>query len=347
VAPGEEKPVIGLVRIGQSIPVDPGRFIISFHEGYQRIYISEGCAAEFDFFGESDKTVIPVHAQLDGKYLDGTLVKEDSDGGSSPLERPFWSVVDESILPDTTYRILLRMDSGEALLSLSEASASTDGSGEEEDGFFEIGTIILSSPSGEVANGLLLEKIDQKWASDVPFHKRDSSSSSSSGSSSSGSSSSEPSSSEPSSSEPSDGGSSKDSAIVPASWSALGFVKLFTSESPEVVFHDYLLDIPVSAESTVLTLDHRFLEVCEEGSIRATGYTSDKTYPLGICIERGNLVLHASPMAKARPAKVQIQITGTRKGFLGLRFPLASRAEFEWNERRLNPEPRPGAFPQP
>lgn len=134
--------------------------------------------------------------------------------------------------------------------------------------------------------------------------------------------------------QPSDSGSDKSTAIVPASWLVQGYTAVFTMESPEVVFRDLFRDVPITGRVTRCRIDPRFIEVCAPGTLRACGITSDAPVALGVTIDDGWLII-TSPLM-CRPKIAQVEITGVRKGFVGMRFPARDREQFEANEATLN-----------
>ena len=62
---------------------------------------------------------------------------------------------------------------------------------------------------------------------------------------------------------------------MPAAWTATGYVALFTMEAPDVRFEDVFQDLKIRGRESRYRIDHRFLAVCEPGSLRAVGITAD------------------------------------------------------------------------
>lgn len=130
------------------------------------------------------------------------------------------------------------------------------------------------------------------------------------------------------------GSSSKSTCIVPATWMPTRFTALFTMESPEVVFRDSFRDLPIRDRISRFRLDHRFIEVCAPGTIRALAVTSDRPCRLGVSIDGGEVVIERPWFS--RDVIAQVEIEGIRNGFVGMRFPARDKEQFEANERTLN-----------
>lgn len=156
--------------------------------------------------------------------------------------------------------------------------------------------------------------------------------SSGTGSDSSGSTSSSGSSSGTGSSGTGDTGSDKSTAIVPASWSPKGFTALFVSESPEVRFDDVLV-IEMPQRNAVVSIDPKFVEVCEPGSIEVCGWSVNRPVLLGAAVDGGLVDVEFAERHPDRLLRVVLRLTGIRKGFAGHRFPERSRAQYDANER--------------
>jgi hypothetical protein len=133
----------------------------------------------------------------------------------------------------------------------------------------------------------------------------------------------------------SDQGSSKDTAIVPASWAYTGYAALFAMESPDVRFEDVFADIRIDGRETRREIDFRFLEVIEPGTLRVVGIAGDKPYAVGAVIESNELVIHALADKRRRPSMVNVKFSALRKGFRSMRFPLRTAEQFAANEARL------------
>jgi hypothetical protein len=134
-------------------------------------------------------------------------------------------------------------------------------------------------------------------------------------------------------------GSSKDTAVVPASWSPGGYTALAELECPSVRFDDVLVDVAVERKEDVFLLDPKYVEVCERGTIRSCGFTSRDALPYtpGIEIDGGLLRVR---LGKGGPKRVRLQIrlTAIRRGFRDWRFPDRTREQFEFNEARVRGE---------
>ncbi len=131
------------------------------------------------------------------------------------------------------------------------------------------------------------------------------------------------------------GGSDKSTAIVPASWSKTGYVALFIHEMPEVRFDDVMV-MTVPREGQWVSVDPRFLEVCERGTIEVCGISSDKPVVVGARVHTDRLRIAFAEQAPQYAVRLVIRLTGIRRGFAGKRFPERTREQFEANERFIN-----------
>jgi hypothetical protein len=61
---------------------------------------------------------------------------------------------------------------------------------------------------------------------------------------------------------------------------------------------------------------------------------ADRPFPVGVRVCGGEIRIECGRWR--RPGEVTVSLTGIRKGFVNLRFPDKTRAEFEANERFLN-----------
>jgi len=132
-------------------------------------------------------------------------------------------------------------------------------------------------------------------------------------------------------------GSSKDTAIVPASWTDGGYAALFTMEAPEVLFFDRV-QIRPTGRRTRVKIDPRFLEVCERDSVEVYSVAPDRAAHVGARVEGDAVVLECARVRALRPRMVNVLVVGVRKGFpaeAGWRFPSKTREEFEANEAWL------------
>ena len=127
-------------------------------------------------------------------------------------------------------------------------------------------------------------------------------------------------------------GSSKGTAIVPASWSPTGYTALFVEESPEVRFDD-VLTATVFADDVLIPIDPKYLEVCAAGTVQVCGYATDVPVLIGAKVEGDFVRVKMQPEQKV---EIVLRVTGLRKGFKGHRFPDRTQAQFESNERFIN-----------
>lgn len=129
---------------------------------------------------------------------------------------------------------------------------------------------------------------------------------------------------------------SKDNAIVDAPWSSTGQAALHTVEAPEVLFDD-VYSFPITGSVTYKHLDPRYMQVLDQLSdIKVTGATGDTGVIKGVYIEGNSIVVKTNFFTG--PDNVVVRVTGTRKGFRGVRFPERTPEERRANDRRLNLE---------
>jgi hypothetical protein len=188
-------------------------------------------------------------------------------------------------------------------------------------------------------DGIVTQNIDGNffWSPTIFQGSCDASSESSSESSPESSSSPESPSSPESSVESSQEQSSKSTAIVPVSFYETGYAAVYTMEAPDIRFEDVFQDLRVRGRRTEFTIDPRFLEVCEPGTLRVVGVAGDLPHVVGAVItDCGKLALTASMVPILRPRVVNVKISGIRKGFLGIRFGKRTRRQFVENEATLN-----------
>lgn len=114
------------------------------------------------------------------------------------------------------------------------------------------------------------------------------------------------------------GGESEKSsnAIVFAPWAKGKHVALATMESNQVLFEFIVRDILLRGRTTMVRIDPRFLFVCEPDSMCvASAPCGDEPYPVGASVKGGLLILNAYARKDRRPKKVNVRLTGIRKGF--------------------------------
>lgn len=125
--------------------------------------------------------------------------------------------------------------------------------------------------------------------------------------------------------------SEKSTAIVPASWSPTGYTALFIHEMPEVRFDD-VFSATVTDDETMISLDPRFLEVCEPGSVQVCGCVPDLPIPVGAVVENDAIRVRLGARGGDQSVNVVIRLTGIRKGFASQRFPDRTEEQFIANE---------------
>ena len=101
-------------------------------------------------------------------------------------------------------------------------------------------------------------------------------------------------------------------------------------EAPEVRFDDVMQAVVQTAD-TRLTIDPRFLEVCELGSVLVCSCVPHIPVLVGAAVE--GKIVRIRLADTSQPVRVIVRLTGIRKGFRGLRFPDRTREQFEDNER--------------
>jgi hypothetical protein len=125
--------------------------------------------------------------------------------------------------------------------------------------------------------------------------------------------------------------SEKSTAIVPASWSPTGYTALFIAEMPEVRFDD-VLTATVTDDETLISIDPRFLEVCEPGSVQVCGCVPDVPIPVGAVVENDDVRVRLGVRCEGESVKLVLRLTGIRKGFSSQRFPDRTEEQFLANE---------------
>jgi len=132
----------------------------------------------------------------------------------------------------------------------------------------------------------------------------------------------------------SDSGDSKSTAIVPASWTEEGYAALYIAEMPDVRFDDVVDFINLKGRNTILKIDPRYLEVCEQSSLSVCGAVGDMPGGLGVSLEEGSIIIRKGIFNRSKNAT--IRITGKRKGFLKTRFEPRTKEQFKENEEFIN-----------
>ena len=125
--------------------------------------------------------------------------------------------------------------------------------------------------------------------------------------------------------------SEKSTAIVPASWSPTGYSALFIHEMPEVRFDD-VLTVTVTDDETLISIDPRFLEVCEPGSVQVCGCVPDLPIPVGAVAENDAVRVRLGARTNDEGVNLVIRLTGVRRGFSSQRFPNRTEEQFLANE---------------
>ena len=280
----------------------------SVQERDGRLYVVPGTTALAE---EDEKVLRPVISEIAGEPLDAV----------PPPSLPIGSGRQE---------LWIDFDEEESSLVLVQA-----GNDPPDEGCVQI---LLAEWTG---SGRRVSDFIQHRTGHIELIQGDSCSSSSSNSSSESSDSSSESEESDSSSESeedesdSEGGSDKSTAIVPSSWNE-AYTALFIAEMPTVRFDDIVdLKLPKFAPRRFFaSVDPKFLEVCEEGTIEVVGYSSDHVGGVGFQVREGKI--HVKLPWFNRPRKIVIRLSGIRKGFAHLRFPDRTREQFLANEKFIN-----------
>jgi hypothetical protein len=137
-------------------------------------------------------------------------------------------------------------------------------------------------------------------------------------------------------SESSGGGSSKNSAIVPASWQKTGYTALSVVEAPEVRFED-VFDVTLYSEEELVPIDPRFVEVCEPGTLRVCGVVAEEPVLIGAKVKEDLIRIKVKQIDEEKwPLQATLKLTGVRRGFDWYRFPARTKAQYVANEAFIN-----------
>lgn len=306
-------------------PLSLGRFEPFIGGGHRdRLYVAPGAAAYVEEATEDHDAalfVVPEIPTIDGTPLDANEAPSFDIGDKN--DGALWLIVQRRMCGSSS-------DSGDGQprIEFTERHDKPEVADGELAVMLAEFDLITTDNGGKRFDGMIA-----RWQSDWPqIYEPCESSSSSSSSGSSSSSSSGSSESSGSSQGGSSQGSSKDNAIVPAAWSKTGFVALYTIEAPDVRFEE-VMEFPLTGYLTRQKIDRRYVSVCEEGTLRACGITIDWPVAVGVAVE-GEWIIVRVRESNA-PMRVVVKLTGIRRGFLGTRFGLKTREQFEANERRL------------
>jgi hypothetical protein len=95
---------------------------------------------------------------------------------------------------------------------------------------------------------------------------------------------------------------------------------------------DDVMTATVVQDETLLTIDPKFIEVCEPGSVQVCGCVPDLAVPVGATVENDTLRVRLGVREDDHPVTLTIRLTGIRKGFRSQRFPNRTEAQFLANE---------------
>jgi hypothetical protein len=109
-------------------------------------------------------------------------------------------------------------------------------------------------------------------------------------------------------------------AIVPFEDRYLG---LFCVESPDVRFED-VVRVPITGTTTTISIDPRFLGVCESGSVEVISIATPVPALAGAMVAGESLRIQ---ITGALPPFVIVTLSGIRRGRNGVRFPLKTREQ--------------------
>ena len=115
---------------------------------------------------------------------------------------------------------------------------------------------------------------------------------------------------------------------------------MFTVESPGVDFTDTIVSV-IKQKNQNVEIDSRFFLVCERDTIVCTGAQPNTPVLIGAEVV-GNVIKVQFSSEKDNDIRVVFSLCGTRRGFLGVRFPERTSEQFEANERFLK-SAHPGA----
>lgn len=80
------------------------------------------------------------------------------------------------------------------------------------------------------------------------------------------------------------------------------------------------------------SIDPRFLEVCEAGTVQVCGCVPSIPVVVGATVSQNKVEVRFAEEPSER-VRLVIRLTGIRKGFRGLRFPDRTQAQFDANEK--------------
>lgn len=304
-----------------------GRFSVYYSPAESRLYVRPGSVGFLDY--QNPGSVVPDFPTLEGERLDVPRFFElnNADGGGGG-----GGGAGTSVSPGKSYEVIVRMDGGASYVEMREKASS--GSDPQEEELVVIAVVDFADTDDDSVS---VDGIEQLWESDILWPEQPSSSSSER--SSSGESSSEESSSEESSEESSDSeGSEKSSnAIVRMVAYRTGYCALATVESDEVLFEFVIRDVEVRSSHVVLDIDPRQIIVCEPGSlVVVSAPCGDRpALSVGASVVDGRIHLRASKWSWLRPRRVNLRLTGVRRGFGGWKMPPRTKEQFLANECSL------------
>jgi hypothetical protein len=96
-----------------------------------------------------------------------------------------------------------------------------------------------------------------------------------------------------------------------------------------------VLTATVTDPETWLTIDYRFVDVCDRGTIQVCGCVPDLPVLVGAVVQDDRIRVRLGQRQTDEPVRLVIRLTGTRKGFRGHRFPERTREQFVANEAYL------------
>jgi hypothetical protein len=130
-------------------------------------------------------------------------------------------------------------------------------------------------------------------------------------------------------------GSSKSSAIVPASWTPGGYAALFITEMPDVRFEE-VMTYTGPQEYACVPIDPRYLEVCEVDTMAVVSACPDEPVVVGAKFCEDHVELKFADPAPDQVVTVTMRLTAIRKGFKHDRFTPRSERQFICNELFIN-----------
>jgi hypothetical protein len=104
---------------------------------------------------------------------------------------------------------------------------------------------------------------------------------------------------------------------------------LYCIESPEVIFIEFISHVSKGGEKRV-EIDPLFVDACEPGTLRLLSVESED-FGMGLISGRARSGVVELNRALGHGEVVNLMVTGTRKGFTGIRFTESTEEEAKRN----------------